>query len=64
VSKRDHVAVFVVRDFAQARWPKPNYEIIAHGFFPPESLPEGTTSGTKARIAEVLAGQVPGGFWT
>src|ERR1700704_933336 len=32
-SRRDHVAVFVVRDFRQLGEPVPNLEIIAHGFF-------------------------------
>ena len=54
VSRRDHVAVFVVRDFRQDRAPQPGREIVAHGFFPPHALPEGTTRGTRARIAEVL----------
>jgi len=33
VSRRDHVAVFVVRDFRQDRLPEPNREIVATGFF-------------------------------
>ncbi len=55
-SIRDHVALFVVRDFRQDRPPAPDREIIAHGFFAPEALPEETTRGTRARIAEVLHG--------
>jgi 8-oxo-dGTP pyrophosphatase MutT (NUDIX family) len=55
-SKRDHVAVFVVRDFRQIAPPRPDHEIIAHGFFPLEELPNDTTAATRARIAEVLLG--------
>lgn len=56
VSRRDHVAVFVVRGFHQAQPPQPNHEIIEHRFFAPDALPEGTTPGTRRRIAEVLRG--------
>jgi 8-oxo-dGTP pyrophosphatase MutT (NUDIX family) len=30
ISRRDHVAVYVVRAFRQASWPVPNHEIIGH----------------------------------
>ena len=33
VSRRDHVAVYIVRQFRQDRLPEPNHEIIACGFF-------------------------------
>jgi hypothetical protein len=57
VSRRDHVAVFVVRQFSQDRLPEPNHEIIACGFFDAGALPEETTRGTRLRIAEVIAGK-------
>jgi 8-oxo-dGTP pyrophosphatase MutT (NUDIX family) len=56
LSRRDHVAVFVVREFRQDNAPVPNREIVAHGFFPPDAMPDATTPGTRARIAEVLGG--------
>ena len=56
VSRRDHVAVFVIRDFTQDRPPEPNREIIATGFFAVDALPPGTTLGTLLRIQEVLSG--------
>src|SRR5450755_2361881 len=31
-SRRDHVALYVVREFRQDTPPQPNYEIIEHGF--------------------------------
>lgn len=57
VSRRDHVAVYVVRQFRQERLPEPNREIVESGFFPVTALPEGTTPGTRLRIAEVLEGK-------
>jgi 8-oxo-dGTP pyrophosphatase MutT (NUDIX family) len=56
VSQRDHVALFIVRSFRQQRVPVPNREIAAHGFFSLDALPENTTPGTRARIAEVILG--------
>ena len=63
VSRRDHVALYVVRSFLQATAPQPNNEIVAHGFFAPGSLPEGTTRGTRERIAEVLDGRETAALW-
>lgn len=57
VSRRDHVAVYVVRQFRQDRPPEPNREIVECGFFAITALPEGTTPGTRQRIAEVLEGR-------
>jgi ADP-ribose pyrophosphatase YjhB (NUDIX family) len=62
-SRRDHVAIYVVRSFDQSAPPKPNHEIIAHGFYAPDALPEGTTQSTRMRIAEVLDGRAPAEFW-
>jgi 8-oxo-dGTP pyrophosphatase MutT (NUDIX family) len=56
VSRRDHVAVFVVRDFNQQGGPRYAREIIGHGFFMPDALPADATRGTRARLAEVLDG--------
>jgi ADP-ribose pyrophosphatase YjhB (NUDIX family) len=54
VSRRDHVAVYVISQFRQDRMPEPNREIIACGFFEAGRLPPETTTGTRLRIAEVL----------
>ena len=54
VSRRDHVAVYVVRQFRQDRLPAPNHEIVECGFYDPGALPADTTRGTRLRIAEVL----------
>ena len=58
VSRRDHVVVYVVRNFHQRAKPAPNREIVDCGFFDVNALPEGTTRGTRRRIREV-AGDVP-----
>jgi 8-oxo-dGTP pyrophosphatase MutT (NUDIX family) len=63
VSRRDHVAVYIVRQFRQQRIPKPNHEIVASGFFEAGALPEGTTPGTRLRLAEVIEGRAPIETW-
>ena len=57
VSRRDHVAVYVVRQFSQVRLPEPNKEIVECGFFAATALPEGTTPGTRLRIEEIMKGR-------
>jgi 8-oxo-dGTP pyrophosphatase MutT (NUDIX family) len=57
VSRRDHVAIYVVRQFSQDRKPEPNHEIVDSGFFGLAELPTETTKGTRLRIAEVLEGK-------
>lgn len=64
VSRRDHVAVFVVRHFTQDHIPAPNREIVASGFFDVVALPDGTTAGTRLRIAEVLEGRPASPDWS
>lgn len=54
VSRRDHVAVYVVREWRQEKMPEPNREIVACGFFDAADLPPDTTPGTRRRIEEVL----------
>jgi ADP-ribose pyrophosphatase YjhB (NUDIX family) len=63
VSRRDHVAVYLVRQFRQDRLPAPNREIVACGFFAAGALPADTTEGTRLRISEVLEGRAPMATW-
>ena len=63
VSRRDHVAVYLVRHFRQDQLPEPNREIIACGFFAAGELPAETTEGTRLRIAEALQGKAPIATW-
>ena len=53
-SRRDHVAVYVIRDFAVLGEREPDREIEEARFFPRSALPDGTTTGTRARLAEVF----------
>jgi ADP-ribose pyrophosphatase YjhB (NUDIX family) len=62
-SGRDHVALYVIRDFRQPVPPRPNAEIVAHGFFAPDALPADTTPATRLRIAEVLDGRPASEKW-
>jgi 8-oxo-dGTP pyrophosphatase MutT (NUDIX family) len=62
-SRRDHVAVYLIRQFRQDRMPEPNREIVACGFFDAAALPAETTDGTRLRIAEVLQGKAPIATW-
>jgi len=63
VSRRDHVAVYIVRNYRQDRLPEPNHEILACGFYDASALPAETTEGTRLRIAEVLEGKAPIVTW-
>ena len=62
-SRRDHVVMFIVRDFVQEKQPQPDYEIVAHGFFAPDALPPDTSRATRARIAEVFDGVAVSEVW-
>jgi len=63
ISRRDHVALYIVREFRQDAPPQPNREIIAHGFFAPNALPDDTSRATRARIAEVFGGTAVSELW-
>jgi ADP-ribose pyrophosphatase YjhB (NUDIX family) len=54
VSRRDHVALYLVRDFRQDAPPRPNREIVAHGFFSLDRLPEDVSGATRSRLAEIF----------
>jgi ADP-ribose pyrophosphatase YjhB (NUDIX family) len=62
-SPRDHVLVYVIRRFTILGEKQPDREIAEAGFFPLDQLPEGTTTSTRRRLAEVLDGEAPEAFW-
>ena len=53
-SRRDHVAVYLVRAFRVLGERAPDWEIKEARFFPRSALPEGTTAGARARLAEIF----------
>ena len=64
VDRRDHVALFVCREWESVATRKiPNLEITALGRFRLDALPDGTTEATRARIREVLAGEPASVDW-
>ena len=63
-SPRDHVGLYVCRDWTQPEAPKvPNLEIVACGFHAPDVLPEGITGATRRRLAEIAEGRAPSAEW-
>ncbi len=57
----DHVALFAIDGWRQQ--PRRSLEIAEHGFFAADSLPEGTTGGTRRRIRELLEELPPAAEW-
>jgi ADP-ribose pyrophosphatase YjhB (NUDIX family) len=58
VHKRDHVALFVCRDFERPAAPRTrSFEIVACESFALTALPADTTPATLARIGEVFSGE-------
>ncbi len=62
-SRRDHVAVYVARRFRVTGERAPDREILAAQFFAPDALPPDATIGTRARLAEALAGAPVSPLW-
>jgi ADP-ribose pyrophosphatase YjhB (NUDIX family) len=63
VSRRDHVLVYAIRRFTVLEVKRPDREIAEAGFFPLDRLPEGTTTATRNRLAEILEGQPLSAHW-
>jgi 8-oxo-dGTP pyrophosphatase MutT (NUDIX family) len=63
VSRRDHVALYVVREFEWSGEPAPTFEIRESKFFAPDALPEGTTAATLRRLDEIARNAPPAPKW-
>ena len=63
VSRRDHVVVYLVRDFRVIAEKAPDREIAEARFFPLDALPPGLTRGTRARLAEIAGGGPVSARW-
>lgn len=63
ISRRDHVALYVVRDFRVESVKQPDREIAEAGFFPLDSLPDRVTAATRRRLEEIAKGLPPAADW-
>lgn len=63
VSRRDHVAVYVARQWRQTAPRTRDWEILEAGLFARDALPQGTTAATRRRLAEVLDGRDVAPTW-
>ncbi len=60
---RDHVALYQVADCAPRRAFRANREIAEIGVFALDDLPDGTTTATRRRLAELFEGLPPADHW-
>ncbi|HSI40962.1 MAG TPA: NUDIX domain-containing protein [Xanthobacteraceae bacterium] len=63
VTRRDHVAVYVVQRYAAGVPQVPNREIAEVRFWPLDALPPDTTPGTRRRLHEIAQGLPPAPRW-
>ena len=63
MSPRDHVAVYVAREFRVTGARAPDREILAAQFFARDALPDDATRATRARLGEILDGQPVSATW-
>jgi 8-oxo-dGTP pyrophosphatase MutT (NUDIX family) len=60
---RDHVAVYVWREFQQERAFQPNLEIAELGWFDISALPDDIEPGTARRLREIVDETPPDAVW-
>lgn len=60
---RDHVLLYVVRDFVQERERLADRELAQTGFFLLDALPPETTAATRRRLEEITHGLRPPASW-
>jgi ADP-ribose pyrophosphatase YjhB (NUDIX family) len=63
LTRRDHVAFYLIETFSQATPKLPDFEIAEAGFFPIDALPADTTPATHRRVAEVFGGDEVSEYW-
>jgi ADP-ribose pyrophosphatase YjhB (NUDIX family) len=62
-SRRNHVAVYLIRAFRILGERAPDWEIKEARFFLRSALPEGATAATRARLAEIFDSGPPTDRW-
>jgi 8-oxo-dGTP pyrophosphatase MutT (NUDIX family) len=63
LGRRDHVAVFVSRDFTRDAGAPLSREIAEARFFAIDALPADASQGTRARLREIIDGAAPAARW-
>jgi ADP-ribose pyrophosphatase YjhB (NUDIX family) len=63
VSRRDHIAFYVVTRFTQNGKREADREIAETGFFARDALPETTSRATRARLQEIFDSAPPTRRW-
>jgi len=63
VTNRDHVALYLCREFEQAVEFRKSFEIAEAGWFALDALPEGLSPATTRRVAEVFGGEPRSVVW-
>jgi len=63
MTNRDHVALFLCRQFEQVHEFRKNFEIAEAGWFPIDALPENLSPATAARVEEVFGGAERSAVW-
>jgi 8-oxo-dGTP pyrophosphatase MutT (NUDIX family) len=63
VSRRDHVLVYLARDFEVLDTKRPDREIAEARFFPADALPAEIAPATKRRLDELLNGVAVAATW-
>ncbi|MDT2022960.1 NUDIX domain-containing protein [Methylocella sp. CPCC 101449] len=62
-SRRDHVLLYIVRDFTVTGPRLADAEILEARFFALDSLPDTTTRGTRERLDEIFQNKPPAAHW-
>lgn len=63
ISRRDHVALYLVDGFRKKGPFKPNHEIAEARFFPTDDLPPDVSPSSARRIDEVVGGASVSPYW-
>ncbi len=63
ISKRDHVALYVVREFTKVREFEANREIAEIGWFRHDQLPDNMAYGARERIEEIFQNREKSLYW-
>jgi 8-oxo-dGTP pyrophosphatase MutT (NUDIX family) len=62
-SRRDHVVVYIVRAFSAVEPKQPDVEIAGAAFFLLAELPADTAPSTRARLREIVTGEMAAATW-